>query len=168
MELRGERVVLRPVQEEDVEPLLAIAREPEVARWWNEVERDDVLPPSGDETVTFVVLVDGERAGLAQYAEENEPDYRAASIDLYLGSAWHGRGLGTETVRTLARHLVEERGHHRLTIDPAAENGAAIRSYEKVGFRRVGIMREYWRDADGTWRDGLLLDLLAAELTDAK
>jgi aminoglycoside 6'-N-acetyltransferase len=28
----------------------------------------------------------------------------------------------------------------------------------------VGVMREYWRDPDGVWRDGLLLDLLAREL----
>jgi aminoglycoside 6'-N-acetyltransferase len=59
---------------------------------------------------------------------------------------------------------VEERGHHRLTIDPAADNERAIHAYEKVGFRRVGVMREYWRDAGGVWRDGLLLDLLAREL----
>jgi aminoglycoside 6'-N-acetyltransferase len=164
MELRGERVVLRRVQEEDVEPLLAIAREPEVARWWNDVDAADVLPPPDDETVTFVVLAEGERAGLVQYAEESTPDYRSASIDIFLGEDWTGRGLGTDAIRTLARHLVEERGHHRLTIDPAAENARAIRSYEKIGFRRVGIMREYWRDRDGAWRDGLLMDLLAREL----
>jgi len=56
------------------------------------------------------------------------------------------------------------RGHHRLTIDPAADNLAAIRAYEKVGFRTVGVMREYWRAPDGTWHDGLLMDLPAAEL----
>ncbi len=67
-------------------------------------------------------------------------------------------------MRTLARYLVEERGHHRLTIDPAAENSAAIRAYEKVGFARVGVMREYWRAQDGTWHDGLLMELLASEL----
>jgi aminoglycoside 6'-N-acetyltransferase len=67
-------------------------------------------------------------------------------------------------VRALARHLIEERGHHRLTIDPAADNEAAIRAYERVGFRRVGLMREYWRAPDGTWRDGLVMDLLAREL----
>jgi aminoglycoside 6'-N-acetyltransferase len=67
-------------------------------------------------------------------------------------------------VRTLARHLFEERGHHRVTIDPAAANARAIRSYERVGFRRVGVMRRYWRDPDGEWQDGLLLDLLAGEL----
>jgi aminoglycoside 6'-N-acetyltransferase len=65
----------------------------------------------------------------------------------------------------MERHLIEDRGHHRLTIDPAAQNGRAIRCYEQAGFKRVGRLREYWRDPDGVWRDGLLLDLLAKELT---
>ena len=64
----------------------------------------------------------------------------------------------------LARYLIEERGHHRLTIDPAADNAPAIRAYEKVGFRPVGVMRSYERGPDGTLHDGLLMDLLADEL----
>jgi aminoglycoside 6'-N-acetyltransferase len=56
---------------------------------------------------------------------------------------------------------VHECGHHRLTIDPAADNAAAIRADEKTGFKPVGLMREYSRDPDGVWRDGLLMDLLA-------
>ena len=92
------------------------------------------------------------------------PTTATPGIDLFLGAPWQGRGLGVDTVRTLARHLLAERGHHRLTIDPGADNAAAIRCYERVGFRRVGVMREYWRDGDGVWRDGLLMDLLADEL----
>jgi aminoglycoside 6'-N-acetyltransferase len=76
----------------------------------------------------------------------------------------HGKGLGADTVRTLARWLLEDRGHHRLTIDPAVANVRAIRSYERVGFRRVGVMRRYERAADGSWHDGLLLDLLPEDL----
>jgi aminoglycoside 6'-N-acetyltransferase len=49
-------------------------------------------------------------------------------------------------------------------IDPAADSAAAIRCYSKVGFRPVGIMRRYERGSDGTWHDGLLMDLLAEEL----
>jgi aminoglycoside 6'-N-acetyltransferase len=68
-------------------------------------------------------------------------------------------------VRTLARHLVHDRGHHRLVIDPAADNAAAIACYAAVGFRPVGVMRQYERDIDGdSWHDGLLMDLLAGEL----
>jgi aminoglycoside 6'-N-acetyltransferase len=65
----------------------------------------------------------------------------------------------------MARYLVDERGHHRLVIDPAADNVAAIRCYSSVGFRPVGVMRSYERDVDGCgWHDGLLMDLLAPEL----
>jgi hypothetical protein len=58
-----------------------------------------------------------------------------------------------------------DRGHHRLVIDPAADNEPAIRCHAAVGFRPVGIMRRYEHDADGTgWHDGLLMDLLAEDL----
>ncbi|MFI0453830.1 aminoglycoside 6'-N-acetyltransferase [Actinomadura sp. 6N118] len=157
MELRGASVVLRPVEEKDAQVLGEIVREQAVARWW-------APPESFDEMLAIVV--DGDVAGAIQYDEEDDPDYRHASIDIFLSARFHGRGLGTDAVRTLARWLIEERGHHRLTIDPAAANDAAIRSYAKVGFKPVGRMRQYERDPiSGEWHDGLLMDLLADELT---
>jgi aminoglycoside 6'-N-acetyltransferase len=100
-----------------------------------------------------------------QFFEELEPEYRHATIDLFIDPALHGRGVGTEVLRRVVEYLTVERGHHRLTIDPAADNAAAIRVYEKVGFKPVGVMRHYERDADGAgWHDGLLMDLLASEL----
>jgi aminoglycoside 6'-N-acetyltransferase len=159
-------VTLRPLAAGDVPRLLEIAAEPEVKRWWHEVTEQDLLDKLGPDAdvLAYAVEHEGEVIGLAESTEENEPDYRHAGIDLFLGTAWHGRGLGADTVRTLARHLVHDRGHHRVTIDPVAHNARAIRSYEKVGFRRVGVMREYQREPDGTWSDGVLLDLLAREL----
>lgn len=65
---------------------------------------------------------------------------------------------------TLARHLFVEHGHHRIEIDPAADDAAAIRCSTKVGFRPVGVTRRSERGPDGTWHDGLLMDLLADEL----
>jgi aminoglycoside 6'-N-acetyltransferase len=101
-------------------------------------------------------------AGLIQFSEEVEPRYRHAMIDLFLDPSLHGRGLGTAVLSRLVRHLIEDRGHHRVTIDPAAANAAAIRSYEKAGFRPVGLMRQYERDPDSDlWHDGLLMELLA-------
>jgi hypothetical protein len=70
--------------------------------------------------------------------------------------------LTIEVVRRVVRQLIDERGHHRITIDPAADNAAAIRAYEKVGFGPVGVMRRYERDVDGPgWHDGPLMELLA-------
>ncbi len=91
--------------------------------------------------------------------------YRHANIDLYLDPSVHGRGLGQDAVRTLARYLLDVLGHHRLVIDPAADNEPAIRCYTAVGFRPVGVMRAYERDPEGTgWHDGLLMDLLRGDL----
>ena len=166
MELRGERVVLRPLRVEDAPRLAELAADPQVSRWWPGLTEPDLVEKAegkGD-SICFAVLHDGETVGLVQYHEELDPEYRHAGIDLFLGAPYQDRGLGTDAVRTIARHLVHDRGHHRLTIDPVAHNTRAIRAYEKVGFRPVGVMREYQRDPNGTWRDGLLLDLLAGEL----
>ena len=112
----------------------------------------------------LVLEVDGEVAGGIEYYEEDDPMYRHAGIDIYVGARHQGRGVGTEAIRLVVRFLLDERGHHRLTIDPAVANTNAIRSYEKVGFRPVGVMREYERGPDGTFHDGLLMDLLAGDL----
>jgi aminoglycoside 6'-N-acetyltransferase len=80
-----------------------------------------------DPETALAIEREGELVGLILYHEENEPDFRHASIDLFLAERSQGQGLGTDAVRTLARYLIDERGHHRMTIDPAADNVAAIR-----------------------------------------
>jgi aminoglycoside 6'-N-acetyltransferase len=166
--LTGSAVVVRPAGPADVAELARIRATPEVRRWWRGSD-DLVAEVTGDladpETRLFAIEFAGRVVGAIQYAEENEPDYRHAGIDIYLDPAVHGQGLGTDAVRTLARHLIVDCGHHRLTIDPAADNAAAIRAYAKVGFQPVGVMRQYERGADGSWHDGLLMDLVAGELT---
>jgi aminoglycoside 6'-N-acetyltransferase len=167
--LDGERVSLRPLRPDDRARLRDILAQPEVARWWDDPDpdaaADDWLAP--DDSVGFAIELDGRVVGSIQYAEENAPGYRHAGVDLFLDRDVQGRGLGPDAIRTLARFLIDVRGHHRLTIDPAAANERAIRAYERVGFRRVGVMRSYERGPDGTWHDGLLMDLLAGELRSA-
>jgi aminoglycoside 6'-N-acetyltransferase len=153
-------IVLRPLEPGDEGELLRIHATPAVAQWWGAPEEG--FPWTDDpDAARLVIEVDGAVAGMIQYAEELEPKYRHASIDLFLDPALHGRGIGTEAVRRVTRMLIDERGHHRITIDPAVGNVAAVRAYEKAGFHRVGVMRRYERDADGRdWHDGLLMELV--------
>lgn len=169
MRLRGEVVTLRPVAEGDVPLLARIRAQPEVYRRWGggadlaATVTEELADP---DTRTFVIENSGRLVGAIQWGAEKDPDYRHAHIDIYLDPAAHGQGLGTDAVRTLARHLIADHGYHRLVIDPAADNAAAIRCYSKVGFRPVGVMRQYERGPDGHWHDGLLMDLLADELAE--
>jgi aminoglycoside 6'-N-acetyltransferase len=164
--LHGTATTLRPVTPDDAEVLTAILSEPEVARWWPRYDAErvqrDLIEATG--TTVFVVEADGQVIGSIQYVEEPAPDYRHASIDVFLDPKWHGKGLGSDAVRTLARHLIHDRGHHRLAIDPAADNHKAIAAYKRVGFREVGVMRAYERGTDGEWHDGVLMELLASDL----
>ena len=156
---------LRPLEPRDAADLRRIRLEPEVLRWWDELE-DDFPLADEPESTRLVIEVDGVVAGMVQYAEETEPKYRHASIDIFLDPAFHGRGIGTEAVRRVIRLLIDERGHHRITIDPAVDNAAAVRAYAKAGFRPVGILRAAERDVGGGgWHDSLLMDLLAGEET---
>jgi aminoglycoside 6'-N-acetyltransferase len=155
---------LRPVRPGDEAALLRIHRSPEVKQWWGDPAPG--FPWSDDPDATRLVIeVDGAVAGLIQFSEELEPRYRHATVDVFLEPSLHGRGLGSAVLRRVLRHLFEDRGHHRVTIDPAAANTPAIRCYEKAGFRSVGLMRQYEREPDsGQWHDGLLMEALADEV----
>jgi aminoglycoside 6'-N-acetyltransferase len=140
---------------------------PEVERWWAAREPDYLQAKLDKEDLAcWIVDLDGELIGFVQAYEETHPEYRHAGLDLFLDPRFHGRGLGQDVVRTVCRYLLGERGHHRIVIDPAEANTRAIRCYEAVGFRRVGVMRSYWWDhVEERWANGVLLDLLAGELT---
>ena len=167
--IEGARVVLRPGRDGDEERMGAMFATPDVARWWPTPDTDEIasLVHNRDPDVdVWMVEVDGRVVGLIQAYEESDPMYRHGGIDIVLHPDAHGRGLGPEAIRVLARHLFDDRGHHRLVIDPNGSNARAIHVYEKVGFRRVGVLRQYeWDAQEQRWADGLLLDLLADELT---
>jgi aminoglycoside 6'-N-acetyltransferase len=159
-ELHGRLVTLRPVAPADLPALLAILDEPEVARWWRRAEWERV---DERDAVTFTIVAGGRVAGCIQYSEETDPDYFSAAVDIFVGTAAQGRGAGSDAMRTLIAWLFDLRGHHRLTVDPAVENARAVHVYEKLGFRRVGVLRRYERVEDGVWRDALLMELLPDE-----
>jgi aminoglycoside 6'-N-acetyltransferase len=159
------RATLRPLTPSDGEVLRGIRASPAVARWWHPAEPgwplEDKDAHDPDET-RWVVEVDGVVKGWVQTYDQPDPDYRFANIDLFLDVSVHGVGIGREVVGAAMAYCVDERGHHRVTIDPAAANLAAIRCYAACGFRPVGVMRNYERDALGPdWHDGLLMEWVA-------
>jgi aminoglycoside 6'-N-acetyltransferase len=159
-DLTGDRVQLRPVQPDDVDVLREIRASPSVRRWWGPPEEPGW--PFGDDDVQVrSVWHEGNVVGLVQWYENADHRYRHAGIDLFLAEPAQGQGLGRETVTLVVRHLVDTLGHHRIVIDPAADNERAIACYAACGFRAVGTMRRYEKDVDGdTWHDGLLMELV--------
>ena len=118
--------MLRPARADDAPAVLAILEEPEVAAWSHRAESERLDEP---DAVTFVIEHERRVAGCIQFSEETDPDYFSAAVDIFVSAAVHGRGVGTDAMRTLISWLVDGRGHHRLTVDPTLANSRAIHVY---------------------------------------
>ena len=126
------RIALRPAGAEDVDRLVTWHADPEVARYWD------------DETFTHAEM----RARLARSDVEAWIVEEAAKpvgylqvhpdgLDMFLVPGARGRRIGPEAARAMARHLIEERGRPRVTVDPYAWNDGAVRAWQRAGFVEV-------------------------------
>lgn len=93
--LNGERVVARPARPEDRRRLREILAEPEIAMWWGPGGPDHAVDDwlDAEDGAVFAIELDGILIGSIQYAEEDDPDYRHASIDLFVDATHQGHGL---------------------------------------------------------------------------
>jgi GrpB-like predicted nucleotidyltransferase (UPF0157 family)/GNAT superfamily N-acetyltransferase len=135
--IRGERVVIRPTEGDDLDLLAKWFADPHVVAWWggrpksrDEVETKYLSPVDG--RLAFVIEGDGEPIGYIQAWSDLPPD---GGIDLVLVQERRGRGLGVDAARSLARHL-RGVGWRRIIVDPQATNHRAITAFEKAGFVR--------------------------------
>ena len=164
--LTGPRVVLRDPRPEDTDALLATLCEPEVAEWWvgytrERVEREMVGSP---DTVR-VIEVEGRAVGGLVVLRGKDPEYPTTIMHIYTSTSMRGRRLGQEALALAIRHEFAH-GIARVTLDPNVRNLGAIRSYERLGFKRVGVLRDYQVRPDGSLDDSLLLDLTRSDFPD--
>ena len=171
--LRTERLVLRPVREEDVDALTAYRNDPQVAalqdwdlpyeREWAEglaaahVGRDDVLP--GGRT-QIGIECDGDLVG-DDYLGLHE-DGGVAEIGFTLAREHQGKGYATEALAAIVDDLVDRLGVHRVFAQLSPRNEASCRLLERTGFEFECLApRSYrWR---GTWDDNLVYAMSAEQ-----
>lgn len=158
--------------------------QPHVRRWYDEVPNatypDDTIERyrrgiRGEvPTFRYVVELDGRPIGEIQsYRIDSYPEYAALvgieepaiGIDLFIGEAeFIGRGIGPRVIRTFLREVAFP--HHGVdvcVIAPAQSNVAAIRAYEKAGFRR----QKTFFEPDTREPEHLLLTLARSEADSA-
>jgi RimJ/RimL family protein N-acetyltransferase len=172
--IRGEKVGLRAQHEEDV-PILhhelyedVATRSRAEARGWRPLTpaRSPVAAgePSDTRDHFFAVdLASGELAGEAVLWGLNV-HHRTAHVGISLRPSFRGRGLGTDTVRTMCLYGFTVRGLRRLQIETLADNHAMITAALRAGFTREGTARRaafvYGRELDEA-----LFGMLADEWT---
>ena len=148
----------RRLRADDLPQLHAWLNEPHVRAWYGRDEPSDLdhvvseyMPlVDGSDPAEAHVILDGDRpVGYVQtYRIDDHPAYAAAvaidepaaGLDLFLGDpAYVHRGVGPLVIRALLREIVfAPRGGRDVAsciIGPEPANAAAIRAYEKAGFR---------------------------------
>ncbi|HSD49399.1 MAG TPA: GNAT family protein [Actinomycetota bacterium] len=151
----GERVILRPFRQEEFD--VALAREPSEDADRREVRRRR-LALSGTRTaweLMFAVESEGRLIGDIQARCSDQampPGVWEVGIDLW-GGADRGRGLGSEAVGLLVRHLFANEGAHRVQATTDVNNMAMRRSLETCGFSFEGVLRGFMPTAEGGARD---------------
>lgn len=85
----------------------------------------------------------GDRPLGSVYIRDIDMQHRKAEYGIFIGEAdARGRGIGTATAKLMLRYCFREAGLHRVYLRAFADNEQAIRSYEKAGFVREGLLRE--------------------------
>jgi [ribosomal protein S5]-alanine N-acetyltransferase len=71
-------------------------------------------------------------------------EHHIAEVGYSLGSEFHGKGVGTEAVRHLVTLAFDEGNLYRLEARCSIHNPASYRLLERLGFKREGVLREYF------------------------
>ena len=92
--------------------------------------------------------------------------HRVSGVSIAIGEAKHwGQGYGYEVMQLALRFAFDELNLHRVQLTVFSYNERAIALYEKLGFQREGMHREYLQ-RDGRRYDMYLYGLLRSEWED--
>ena len=172
----GEKVALGP---------LHLGLLPLVVRWENDFRTMEVSGeeprPSSPEAVAagWEPLIKGERSDWVGFAIYERPGLRpigyanlrdvanpnrTAEFGIYIGeTGCHGKGYGTEVTRLVLEFAFTVLGVHNVWLDTVADNLAALRAYEKAGFKEIGRRRQARRRGE-RFLDVVLMDCLPSDL----
>lgn len=170
--LIGERVCLRPLENDDLVYIRKWTNDPEIRRLTGEVKpmsqvRGDefferVRSDRDREWFIIVVKENGKAIGETGLLRMFHA-WRTTDLSIIIGEKeeW-GKGYGTEAIKLLLDYAFGCLNFHRIAVGVVGFNERALRFYEAVGFEREGIQRDgYYHDHE--YHDFVMMSLLEDE-----
>ena len=174
--LTGDLVVLRPMVAADADHMWADLHDPESTRMTGShglFERHQIDEWCAGRAAHIdrldLAVIDratGEWAGEV-VINDWDPANRSCGFRIALGSTGRNRGLGTEATQLIVDYVfdqVDDPPVNRLELEVYDFNPRGLAVYEKVGFRREGVLRQalLW---DGEFHDAITMSIVRADRT---
>jgi RimJ/RimL family protein N-acetyltransferase len=170
--LSGQRIYARPIEMSDIPLIQRWINDPQTrrnlmnVRPLNEIAERKFVESAGestDDVRVAIVLRDGDRhIGVMGLHPIHWTD-RNTTFGILIGEPdCRGKGLGTEATRLMLQHAFETLNLNRVQLHVYATNPAGMRTYEKAGFVREGVLREH-HFGEGAYCDVYCYGMLARE-----
>lgn len=157
----GNRVILRPFENQDIEPMITILNEPELKKLTGSVTNDrdaniemdkeerkrveDWYKSRNDQTDRLdLAIVMKETNQIIGELVFNEYDDCTNNVNfrVLISQSYRNRGLGSEAIQLFVQYGFEELCLHKISLEVFSFNPRAERVYTKIGFKLEGIKRE--------------------------
>ncbi|MFE7097401.1 GNAT family N-acetyltransferase [Streptomyces erythrochromogenes] len=165
-----ERLVLRPLEEEDVTALAEMMNDENITAWTSApypytraharawATRDSHAERTEGRGIVLAVteFLTQRLVGIVHLRNTN---WRTRATEVgYVTAPWaRGEGYAGESVLAVAQWLFREQGFERLELRTAADNTASQQVAQKIGCISEGVLRNAWtvrtQTADGGWTD---------------
>jgi [ribosomal protein S5]-alanine N-acetyltransferase len=172
LEVIGRSLTLRLPAPEHVPGLFALARDPEVTRWfsWGPYASEDeprawvegaAQRRGRGDRLELVIERDGEPLGVTTLMELSRRD-RRAMIGTWLGRPHWGTGVNAASKALMFHLAFAALGLERLGAYAETNHTRSQRALQSVGFTREGVLRAWHRHPDGP-HDVVIFGLLRRE-----
>lgn len=151
------KISFKPLEYKDFEQLFIWVHQSEVARWYPETKNWLEFKPKFEQKINnptscfaFMVFIDKVPIGYMQYYLADKvgegwwPEEKAGTvgIDQFIGNLdYLDKGFGTAFIyEFIQKKLLTQSFVKKIIVDVDSENKRAIRCYQKVGFKEVGLI----------------------------
>lgn len=119
---------------------------------------------SGGDVESYWILDRDVVVGLIRLLDLDDVDDGSPVFDLRIGEEHRGRGIGTAAVSWLSAYLFDRFAVlHRIEATTRDDNLAMQTVLERCGYWREGVLREAWKNDDGSRNDAVVYGLLRHE-----
>jgi RimJ/RimL family protein N-acetyltransferase len=148
--IRTKRLVLRPLQQQDAEPIFSLFNNWEVVRrlssppWPYTLDhardfiRNRMKPRQNPAEAIFIITADGKLAGVIDWMPSTRAAGGSPTLGYWLGQPYWGRGYMSEAARAFIAYIFAEGAGESIRSGAFADNMASLRVQEKLGFERIG------------------------------